>query len=324
MIMRVLKYFILQIVLVCLTLHSCQDVVEPVNNVPHLNTSPTVKVGVTTAYLTGNLYGGNYYYNGGYGGYYWDRCPGNKKFQISKTKNFANCIYVNASDVVGSYHSTYYAKVEGLDEGTTYYYKFIVDDYAIELEGTVEKFTTKKRGKAVDLGLSIKWADRNVGADSPEGYGDYFAWGEIYTKESYTEENSETYNLNIEDIAGHSKRDVAYADWGENWRLPSREECKELINKCTWTWTIQGGRNGYKVTGPNGKSIFLPAAGNRNSSTSIHELGERGVFWTSEPYPYNNDYKSAYLFGFIPRDDHVPQIYQDLRWTGVSVRPVCE
>ncbi|MBR3759272.1 MAG: hypothetical protein IKK62_12755 [Bacteroidaceae bacterium] len=320
--MRRTKYFILQIVLVCLALCSCQDVEEPVYNVPSPYTCSAENVSVTTAYLTGELYGGLYHY-GDY--YYNENYFVRKEFLISKSKTFTNCIRVNAGHEGGN---TYYAKVERLDEGTTYYYKFKVtnigvSDSDIVLEGAVKEFTTKEKGKAVDLGLSIKWADRNVGADSSEGYGDYFAWGEIYTKDSYTEENSETYNRDIGDIAGHFKRDVAYADWGENWRLPSREECKELINKCTWTWTTQGGHKGYKVVGPNGKSIFLPATGLKEDNFT-YNIGEKGIYWTSQPYLYNDDYISAYCFGFDVYDDNVPKTYWSYRHYGRSIRPVCE
>ena len=112
----------------------------------------------------------------------------------------------------------------------------------------------------VDLGLSVRWATCNVGANNPEDYGDYYAWGETKTKKEYTEENCETYK-NIGDIKGTS-RDVAHVRWGSPWRMPTEEESQELIDNCDWEWTTLNGVEGSKVTSrKNGNSIFLPAAG---------------------------------------------------------------
>lgn len=107
----------------------------------------------------------------------------------------------------------------------------------------------------VDLGLSVKWATCNVGANSPEDDGNYYAWGETSTKSSYTDDNSVTYGKNFGDIGGDSQYDAATANWGGDWRLPTKSELEELVNKCTWTCTRT---KGCKVTGPNGNSIFLP------------------------------------------------------------------
>ena len=136
----------------------------------------------------------------------------------------------------------------------------------------------------VDLGLSVKWATCNIGADSPEGYGDYYAWGETSTKNTYTEKNSVTYKKKkYGDISGNPSCDVARAKWGGSWRMPTKAEFEELLNKCTWTWTTQGGHNGYKVTGSNGNSIFLPAAGFCDGSSLYHRR-EYGGCWSSTPY----------------------------------------
>ncbi|MDE6689885.1 MAG: hypothetical protein K2J86_08430, partial [Prevotella sp.] len=136
----------------------------------------------------------------------------------------------------------------------------------------------------VDLGLpsGLKWAICNVGASSPSEYGNYYAWGETTTKAEFTEENNKTWEKNIGDISGNSDYDAARANWGGSWRLPSKKECEELDSKCTWTWTTQGGHNGYKVTGPNGNSIFLPAAGWCLGS-SLNDAGDDGRYWSSTP-----------------------------------------
>ena len=116
----------------------------------------------------------------------------------------------------------------------------------------------------VDLGLSVKWATCNVGAKSPEDYGSYFAWGETTKKDTYTKENSKTKGKSFGDISGNSAYDAARANWGSTWRLPTKAECQELIDNCTWTLTTYNGKKGYKVVSKkNNNSIFLPAAGGR-------------------------------------------------------------
>ena len=103
--------------------------------------------------------------------------------------------------------------------------------------------------EAIDLGLSVKWANCNVGANYAEGYGDFY------------EPNSSI-------------------PWGLNWRLPSYLEIVELHENCTWTWSEQRGINGMLVTGPSGKSIFLPAAGAKNEEV-IEFQGTIGTYWGS-------------------------------------------
>ena len=164
----------------------------------------------------------------------------------------------------------------------------------------------------VDLGLSVKWATCNVGASSPSAYGNYYAWGEISTKTEYHKKNSKTYNKSMSDIAGNPNYDAARANWGGSWRMPTKAEFKELIDKCTWTWTSQGGHNGYKVTGKNGNSIFLPAAGKRGDTgrltlndsppdfSSIRNANRFGEYWSSTP---SSSQKSYLLY----TDDKFPQ-----------------
>ena len=170
----------------------------------------------------------------------------------------------------------------------------------------------------VDLGLSVKWATCNVGASSPSDYGNYYAWGETRTKSEYTGDNSTTFFIKMGDISGDSRYDAARANWGGTWRLPTRMEIQELIDKCTWTWTSQGGRNGYRVTGPNGSSIFLPAAGFRGGSL-LNDAGGYGCYWSSTPD--GSDARSA-CYLLFSGSGHV------LRWSlriyGPSVRPVSD
>ncbi len=188
--------------------------------------------------------------------------------------------------------------------------------------------TTKSTGKGtgtinghdyVDLGLSVKWATCNVGASSPSDYGNYYAWGETSTKSSYTEDNSKTYGKDMGDIAGNPSYDAARANWGGSWRLPTEEEIDELVDRCDATWTTMNGHNGYKVTGPNGNSIFLPAAGWR-SGTSLSITGEFGSYWSSTPdESYRGCERRAYGLYF---NDGGFYGSLNLRFLGHSVRPV--
>lgn len=169
----------------------------------------------------------------------------------------------------------------------------------------------------VDLGLSVKWATCNVGASSPKDYGDYFAWGETSTKGTYTEENSKTSSsfAYIDDIGGDSSLDAARAHWGGTWRLPTMAEAQELKDRCQWEWIAhdKDGKDGYKVTGPSGKSIFLPAAGYRLASSPMND-GHEGFYWTSTPRS-----RLAFCLNF----GHWYRTFKEnIRYVGCPIRPV--
>lgn len=129
----------------------------------------------------------------------------------------------------------------------------------------------------IDLGLpsGTLWASCNIGADSPEQYGNYYNWGSLETAES-----SPLDGVKCEGYAGEPKFDVATALWGEKWSTPSVQQAQELIDICKWSWTKQGDIKGYRVKGPNGNSIFLPAAGNALDEDFINHIG---FYWTSSP-----------------------------------------
>ena len=171
----------------------------------------------------------------------------------------------------------------------------------------------------VDLGLSVKWATCNVGASSASDWGNYYAWGETSTKSDYSYSTSTTYGKNLGDISGDSQYDAARRNWGGSWRMPTKAECQELVDNCTWTWTTQGGHNGYRVTSKkNGNSIFLPAAGRRDGS-SLDYRGECGYYWSSTPLESNA--VSAYYLFFNSSNHRVGWSY---RYVGHTVRPVCD
>ena len=178
----------------------------------------------------------------------------------------------------------------------------------------------------VDLGLpsGLKWATCNVGANKPEDYGDYFAWGEVNTKSEYTEKNYKfgllmTGFLNLITIGSLIKKyDAARVNWGGKWRMPTEAELQELLDKCTWTWMSQNGIDGYKVTGPNGNSIFLPAAGNRYGSSLIL-AGSCGNYWSSAPSDNYDNYARSLYF-----NSSYHSMNGNYRGDGHSVRPVLE
>ncbi len=172
--------------------------------------------------------------------------------------------------------------------------------------------------QAVDLGLSVKWATTNVGADTPGGYGDYYSWGEIRTKDNYVESTCATYNRALGDIAAAKNYDVARMKWGGTWRLPTKQEIEELVNLCTWKWTSSDGHMGYRVTGPNGNSIFLPAAGYRRG-TSLSDAGSYGDYWSSTP----GESSTQYAYGLYFSSSKFFRGWGN-RYDGQSVRPVTE
>ena len=193
--------------------------------------------------------------------------------------------------------------------------------------------------QAVDLGLpsGIRWASCNVGATTPEGYGNYYAWGETTTKADYSwatyKHANGAYNKLTKycTVASYGddgftddkttldpEDDAATANWGEEWRIPTDAEWKELRTQCTWTWTTQNGVNGYQVASQtNGNSIFLPAAGSRDG-TALKGAGTYGNYWYSLLYGYPcSAWSLDLLSDGIDRTGYF-RIY------GFSVRPVQE
>ena len=204
---------------------------------------------------------------------------------------------------------------------------------------------------AVDLGIEMTradgttyklyWAECNLGAEKPEDYGDYYAWGETETKEDYSWSTYKYANGGYNKLTKYCpsdrakywdgagapdnktvlepEDDVAHVKLGGNWRMPTDEEWTEIRTKCTWTWTTQNGVNGRLVTASNGNSIFLPAAGNRYGS-SRDEVGSHGYYWSSSLYTdLPNDAWRVYFF-----DGDVCRYYSYGRYFGFSIRPVSE
>ena len=195
--------------------------------------------------------------------------------------------------------------------------------------------------EAVDLCLpsGIKWASFNLGASKPEEYGDYYAWGETGPKEDYAWSTYKwcmgAYNTLTkyctDSLYGYNgftdgktvldpEDDAAHVNLGGTWRMPTDAEWAELRENCTWSWMTQNGVNGYLVTGPNGNSIFLPAAGYRGG-TGLYDAGSCGYYWSSSlSTGYQHDARNVYFSsGYVRRSS-----YRLDRCYGESVRPVTE
>lgn len=191
-------------------------------------------------------------------------------------------------------------------------------------------------GKAVNLGLSVDWADRNVGATTASGAGYYLAWGDVEVRENYGSsyyiytdpngKNGYTYlgtgtNTSASYCISGTQYDAAHVLWGGSWRMPTHAELNELRENCTWVWTTQDNVVGYKVTGKNGASIFLPAHG-RKSGSVVYDDRENGYYWcgnieSSIPAVFN---KSAETLEFS--EDEQPAIKDKGRYAGLLIRPV--
>lgn len=226
----------------------------------------------------------------------------------------------------------------------------------MEGDEVVESFQSEKvfQPDEIDLGLSVNWASCNLGASSPDDYGDYYAWGE--TKTHYRSLNPmiwkagmegyswDTYSLCVyfgadsfvmtkylEDprIDGYGydnklvlelEDDVAHTKLGGRWRMPTRQEFAEL-SVCTWIESSYNGRSGYTVIGPNGNSIFFPAAGAINN-TNLRSVGERGYYWTSTRRQASYKSQQAYCVNIngYPK----PYISDAIRCYAYPIRPICE
>ena len=177
----------------------------------------------------------------------------------------------------------------------------------------------------VDLGLpsGLLWATCNVGADTPEDYGDYFAWGETQPKSVYNWDTYQYYDgNNLTKYTGSDglatllpEDDAATANWGNGWRMPTQTEWQELLDNTTSTLTTQNGVYGRLFTASNGNSIFLPAAGWRRNS-SLDYAGSYGYYWSSSlSDDFQYDAWHFFLYNY--------SVGSNPRYLGLTVRPVC-
>lgn len=185
----------------------------------------------------------------------------------------------------------------------------------------------------VDLGLSVKWAQINVGSIIPSDYGNYYAWGETAPKKEYswatykwcngtkwtmTKYNSDSSSGVVDNKKSLDRQDdVAYVEWGGKWRTPTEDEWKELFKNCSTQWIVVNGHYGREMkSNVNGKSIFLPAAGFYNEN-GHYGVDEDCYYWSS----YCGKYSAAEVFS---GDKSMwGMSYRD-KYEGLSVRPVCD
>ena len=198
------------------------------------------------------------------------------------------------------------ADITGLKKGTTYYCVACAKVQSKELCGAVMSFDTPYPvPEAVDMGLSVKWGSFNVGASKPEGYGDYYAWGETMTKSRYewstyslcrgSRDKVTKYCADDNKTTLEKEDDVASQKLGGNWRMPTNSEWMELLNNCSWSWTTKNSVKGYVVTSKKtGNRIFLPAAG-RRYSLSGDSAGSDGYYWSSSCYITSYSYIALYF-----------------------------
>ena len=187
----------------------------------------------------------------------------------------------------------------------------------------------------VDLGLpsGIKWAAYNVGATKPEEYGGYYAWGETEEKENYQWSTykwctyiygtykktkyctDSSYGTVDNKTVLDPEDDVAHVKWGGGWRMPTKAEQDELLNNCDWDRTTLNGVKGFRVTGPNGNSIFLPRAGLRDGTDS----------WMSWGYCWSSSLSDSETFN-LSFDFSTGEctVRGQSCYRGLSVRPVCK
>ena len=185
--------------------------------------------------------------------------------------------------------------------------------------------------EAVDLGLSVKWANMNVGAKKASGFGTYFAWGETKSKDYYSWNTYAWSKGDSQFLTKYSNTDrrsqlaplddAAHVNLGGGWRMPTVDEFEELINNCTWEWTTLDGVNGYNVTSKKtGNSIFLPITGFRYyADTQFRSI--MGVYWTSSLYTGNPNKAWCLEFNFSDIKVHYGNLSSN-RFSGRCIRAV--
>ena len=277
---------------------------------------------------------------------------GTAGFFISTNETDLKNHKLNSQKIINHPNGTVELNVELSDwePNTTYYYQtylsLIYSDKEEEtFYGEVKSFTTFPEEpdedveivEAIDLGLSVKWAPYNVGATKPEEYGGYYAWGETEEKEEYTPETYKYYydsdgddytdEDEFEDLGvdiSSTKYDVAHVKWGNGWRMPTKAELKELINKCVWERKTINGVIGRLVTGPNGNSIFLPGSeyvvGTKENFYKTHVF-DAGSYWGSE-VNYIDTHKGEILRFDDYDDSDIGHTYAWRKDYGCTVRPV--
>lgn len=216
-------------------------------------------------------------------------------------------------------------------------------------------FAQKYKLEAVDLGLSVKWANMNVGAETPYEYGGYYAWGEIEEKRFYYfnitskyivlkfEGSGDPDNTSaVKEIVKYSPQDnkvvlededdVAFKTFGKEWRMPTAEQMQELMDKCDWSPARVNGTKGFLIKSRvNENSIFLPLAGyktgHETKGTIRQFASTQGYYWTSS-LSEDSKCENGQVLGIFkterPADLGSYSMMSFHRTNGCVVRPVCK
>ena len=193
----------------------------------------------------------------------------------------------------------------------------------------------------VDLGLSVRWRTRNLGAPTSADYGDLVGWGdptgthhEQYHTSSYGSHLSNKNTclgyyggVNAPDSISGSDIDIATVKLGKDWQMPSYAQAQELIDSCQWMWMKYRGAEGVRVTGPNGNSLFLPAAGMRRGEKMTSKPDDYGGYWTgrwygNSPSTASNKGEMSYALTFGITGGGFYKMNAVYRYSGLCIRPV--
>ena len=252
-------------------------------------------------------------------------------FEWSRSSAMANAAKVTVEvSTSGAYHTT----ISDLTEGNMYYYRAYViksnGNTSVTYRGAIKAFSTKSTEgttpMAINLGLSVKWADRNVGAKLPEIDGDYYAWGDLDTQLNYTavtyrhatgNNDNATYHYIGSNISA-TEWDISNRKFNGCWRMPTLAEIEELMSNCTWTWKSKEDVPGYWVENAvTHENIFLPAAGYRDN-TDLNGYRSSGRYWSSIPQGNGmTRYASSLMFDATSKSSPL-----FTRYDGLTIRPV--
>lgn len=185
----------------------------------------------------------------------------------------------------------------------------------------------------IDMGDGVKWACCNVGASSPIEYGNYYQWGDVFTRSEYKWDNykwcdgnentltkynnNSSYGIVDNKTILEERDDAASHNWGSAWRMPNKDEVDYLVKNYTWLWTTINGVNGYKVKASNGNFIFLPAAGICNKNGNVVFDGDWGRYWSNSFESKNAKYA---IYIDFSKESHL--LFSSTRYWGMSIRPV--